>query len=63
VSPLDLVIAGAILAAAGWLLCRSFSRGGGCAACPNRGCASRGRAQPEPLVRLGGSVPPGIARR
>jgi hypothetical protein len=57
VTPLDLVLAAAILAAAGWLLCRSFSRNGGCAGCPNRGCGSRGSPRRAPLVKLGGSGP------
>ncbi len=59
-SALDLLIAGSVLAGAGFLLVRSFSSGkGGCAGCHGGGCGRRERA-PERLVALGGpqSGPP-----
>ena len=59
-TPVDLVIAAAVLAAAGWLLVRSLRRtGGGCAGCSGAGCA-RGPRAPTALVRLGGPRSAGI---
>jgi hypothetical protein len=57
VTPLDLVIAAAVLAAACWLLVRSLRRtGGGCAGCSGGGCG-RGPREPAALVRLGRGSP------
>lgn len=55
-SAIDLLIAGSVLAGAGFLLVRSFSSGkGGCAGCHGGGCGrsrSRPGSGPAELVTL-----------
>lgn len=51
----DILIAAAVLAAAGWILVRSFRRGGGCGGCSGSGGCARRRPE-DALVRLGGSA-------
>jgi hypothetical protein len=57
VSASDLVIAAAVLSAAGWLLWRSVARSkGGCHGCTSGGCHGRKESASTPasgLVRIG----------